>query len=450
MTARGAFLDAREGGFDAFHLEARTLHVQRYEVQYQVVRLPVGEYNRIAEWRVYNYTLHDAVVTLTEGDHHGWLGLYFPLSGGRLATAATGLGSVEGKTGISLGEGVSGHNEAVEGPVPYTQGYDWTSTDPLLLVETQGELRQTGSGQMKLQGPDLSFAARENATAITYETGSEASVQGPVGTRFSRWFFLSYEEADLTIGNPERSRLAASATTASWSGAAAFRPVEGSMRGEDATYSATGRQAHVVGDLVATVAPVARGGEVRLRLDLTGDLTGTTLQRQQGGGTAALGARPSAWPLVAGALALALASVLLVGVLRRGRKEPPPMAAEDRLALARIEAGRERYQEAVTHVREARAEAPTSVRLLLEEASYLGAMGRLEEALRHYAEAAVLILQSGADPERAEALLVKALARSPILVLDALYDVSGTFDALRGRPTFEAAVGEAQRAMGEA
>jgi tetratricopeptide (TPR) repeat protein len=139
------------------------------------------------------------------------------------------------------------------------------------------------------------------------------------------------------------------------------------------------------------------------------------------------------------------------------------LAAEDRLALARIEAGRERYQEAVTHVREARAEAPTSVRLLLEEASYLGAMGRLEEALRHYAEAAaldpdgdadfqaaVLILQSGADPERAEALLVKALARSPILVLDALYDVSGTFDALRGRPTFEAAVGEAQRAMGEA
>ena len=460
--ARGAYLPAHDQGFQTLTIHARRMHVQRFEDTVVETRVPELRYGNVVNKTVSSYDLTDVVVTLAPGDHRGWVGMYFPQEGGPLALDTWGASSVLAQGATRLGDGVlvGAPNEA-ETPSPASRSYQWQEARPLLLVSGEGTVAQRGQGTMKLFGPDLLFSAKENETF--YPTGMLEQDAGAAGRRIDRWFFLEYEEAEVTVETPEPFQVAALASRASWSGAASFHAVEGQMTSAGSAYAAAGQRVRVVGDLVAALAPLAEGAEAYLRLDLSGDLAETTLARQ-GRAAAPLGVRPQGWALLVGMAVVAGVAALVTAraLRRRARKERAPVGPEDRLALARIEAGRERFHEAVAHVREARAQAPTSVRLILEEASYLGAMGKVEEALAHYAEAAaldpdgdadfqaaVLLLQSGGDAARAEALLVKALARSPILVLEVLYDVAETFVALRGRPDFERAVEDARRALGE-
>lgn len=462
VQARAVYLGGLEEGVQAFTLHAGTMRVHRFENTVLETRLAEARVGEIMNKTASTYMLTNVTVTLAAGDHRGPVVLYMPPEGRPLSLVPWETSSVvaQGQTRLGDGFNTAAPNEA-ETPDPSRPGYRWEETRPLLLVSGAGTLAQEGMGAMKLFGPDLFFDAAENETF--FATGMLEQDSGVAGRRIDRWFYLEYEDASVTLEAPEPFQVAALSGQASWSGTASFQAVEGEMASAGSVYTATGERVRVTGDLAATMAPLSSGSQARLRLALSGDLTETTLARQ-GAAAVPLGARPSGWGVLLGAAALVtVAAIVTVRVLRRGpRQGAPAVGPEDRLALARIEAGRDRFHEAVAHVREAREQAPTSVRLILEEASYLGAMGQVEEALAHYAEAAsldpdgdadfqagVLLLQSGGDLARAEALLLKAFARSPILVLEALYDVGGTFDALRGRPGFEKGLEDARRALGE-
>lgn len=457
LTARAAYLRAFDTeGFSQISLEAETVRVHRFYREWAEVRVGAVQPNFRIDGHDATYTLTNVTVTLVERDRLGWLGLYFPRQGGPLTLSSSGPAALVAGTPTQVGDGLTPGQDP-EDPAPHVHGYDWESDDPLLTIETRGAILQQGEGMLKVKGPDLRFRSDQNETVEW--TGSERD-DAPAGQHREQWLFLEYVGATLLVETEEPFKVAAAESRASWTGTATFTPTEGELRAGRDVYLAEGRPARVTGTLEARILPEPADDQTRLRLDLHGDLVDTTLPHAQGRVNLPLGIQPPGWTWLLVGLGL---GILLVGIAyaaRRARARPnPDLATDDRLALARLAAGRESYLEALAHVRAARAQAPADPRLLKEEGAYLAALGRIDEALKAYMEAAarspdgdaefqagVLMLQHG-DLDRAEGLLATALRRSPILVLEVLYDPAGTFDTLRGRPHFERAVDEAHLAV---
>lgn len=460
LDARAAYLEAWEGsGIPFFRIEAKRVFVMRFES----TSPEVGEETRAdvsTGTREATYTLHDVVITLTGDDHQGWVGLYLPRAGHPLGLEQGSSGGLTAVQTLRLGQSQSVANEA-DGPLPRHPGYEWEGTGPILRADSSlGILTQAGRGSMKVMGPDLRYDARENVSMTpTGVERSQMTEEVPLRQRVDRWVYLVYEGANVTVGGSVA--VAADASTLQWSGTAQFQPKEGSIEAEEGIYGGSGGTlARVTGAFLASARPLPDGADAQIGLTFEGDLTETSLALAEDNLV-----RPSLppgrwWVGALVALGIAVAAAAIALARRRARGEP--VSLEDRITLAQMAASRERYQEAVEHVRRAREEAPGSVRLLMEEASYLGAMGQVEEALAQYEQAAaldpecdaefqsgVLLLQSDGDVERAERLLLAALRKSPILVLEIAYDPTGTFDRLKGRPGFEQAVAEARRALGE-
>lgn len=457
--ARGAYARASSGeGFLSVDLQADRVKVHQLEETFLEVRTGVVNPNPSIAYKPENYTLTNVRLTQVAGDHRGWVGFYFPPEGARLGLASVGPATVEARAGLRLDDGAAPGGES-ERPDPSSTGYDWASEDLLLLVEGEGTLRYEGRGALKVMGPDVRIESDQGT--IEFRTGQHRpDPDAPAGNRTVRWMLLEYENATVTVASPDPFKVAAMRTDVAWSGTVTFTPIAGRLHAAGDAYQATGRPDHVRGDLVAQVEPVRQDGQVRLAVRMDGDLVGTTMTRTEGRAGLPLGVQPAGWGWVLGLVAtLGLALLVAGAVLVARRARGAGVSPEDRLALAHLAADRERYREALEHVRAARAAAPGSVRLLLEEASYLAEMSRAEEALALYEQAArqspdgdaefaagLLLLQRG-ELERAEAFLVKALRRSPILVLEILYDTTGTFEPVRGRPAFERAVDAAEGAI---
>lgn len=453
LTARAAYVVAADGdGFTQLTLHAETMRVHRFYREWAEARAGPHPNVRYGGHNA-TYTLTNVTVTIADQDRFGWVGLYFPSEGGPVTLSASSGASLLASTSTQVGEGLTPGQDPQD-PAPHVHGYDWESDEPLLTVEARGALRQQGQGMLKLKGPDLRFQSDQNDSTVW--TGSERD-DLPAGTHREQWLFLEYAGATLVVEAAEPWKIAAHNSQAEWVGTATFTPTEGQLHAGRAIYGAEGRPARVTGDLAARIATLPQEGQVRLQVVLEGDLRDTTLPELNGRATTPLGLPPAGWGWVLAAIAI----VLLVagGVLVARRARGAGLATDDRLALARLAAGRESYLEALEHVRAARARAPHDPRLLKEEGAYLAALGRVDDALKAYLEAAarspdgdaefqagVLLLQHG-DLDRAEGLLATALRRSPILVLEVLYDPAGTFDVLRGRPQFERAVDEAHLAV---
>lgn len=127
------------------------------------------------------------------------------------------------------------------------------------------------------------------------------------------------------------------------------------------------------------------------------------------------------------------------------------------IALLASEAGD--HERALAWFRHARDLSPRNHHLARQEAWCLAELGRVDEALRAYAEAsarsddgladldaALLLLRHGRDPALAEARLAAALQRTPALALEA--HALAEVQPLRGRPAFEGAMAAAYRRLG--
>ena len=140
----------------------------------------------------------------------------------------------------------------------------------------------------------------------------------------------------------------------------------------------------------------------------------------------------------------------LTARLRRREAE----LSEDCIAVAFLASEAGDHARALEWFRHARGLAPANATLARQEAWCLAELGRVEEALQAYAEAAfhsedgladfdaaLLLLRQGCEAARVEDRLGKALARTPALALEAR--TMPEFKRLRGRPVYDALMARA-------
>lgn len=155
--------------------------------------------------------------------------------------------------------------------------------------------------------------------------------------------------------------------------------------------------------------------------------------------------------LVVGLLGGALAGRFALSRALRARQRE---LSDECVAVALLSSDAGDHGRALSWIRHARELAPSNAGLAMQEAWCLGEMGRLQEALEAYAEAAflsrdgradfdaaLLVLRSGGEESRAEERLSRALYRTPALVLEA--QAMEEFRKLRGRLGYESAMARA-------
>lgn len=400
----------------------------------------------------------DATVTLLpDGRHAGWLALFTPGESAPLSFEAWAPTRVTGQGWTSLGDRTSDVSEREE-PRPEINGFSWRSQGPQLVLEGPGHVRREGAAMILLQGPDLLVRSAEGERS--FPTGW--ATPQPAGFRHDQWAFLEIENGTVTFSTSGLLTTVALSDFAEWSGTAVLTPTEGRITSAGREYVATGRPERLSGDLSALVTPAAQdnGASTLLRMDLSGDLAETTLLAADGGGAARIpDAEGGAWEAaVAAAVAVLLAGLGVALVVARRRQAAVPAEAA---GLVRLVGRRQDARAALAGATFEEPEARDSARLL-REASHLASVGRVEEALARYAaasarmpdgdadfQAAVLLLQRTDNVRRAEELLARALSRSPILVLELLYDGTGVFAPLRERQSFQRVVEDARRTLGE-
>lgn len=165
-------------------------------------------------------------------------------------------------------------------------------------------------------------------------------------------------------------------------------------------------------------------------------------------------ARALWWTLLA--LATGLAAGVLLGrrVVTRGLRRRQDELTSECVAIALLASEAGDLERALAWFRQARGLAPSNPTLAAQEAWCLGELGRVDEALESYAEAALfagdgmpdfdaalLILRTGGEEGKAEERLSRALAKTPALALEARE--LAEFKRLRGRPDHDRAMAQA-------
>lgn len=363
-----------------------------------------------------SYALTNVTFILLPGSFEGWLGLA-PTDATLTRSAA---GSVEGRaTGAQrLGNGV----ESVD---PEDRGFFLPIDEPHLVLRAAGRLVVEGAFALKFQGPDFDVHAAENASTIS--TWARLG-PGGVGAREDRWAYVSFERATLELEHERPLDVHVPAAEAAWDGRLRAKVVEGSLQTSDGTFLATGEPAVLDGAFLASITPLP-GAAATSRMLLSGELASTTLAAAA---TATPGSRGTASTALWGVGLLAVGVV--VGVLgqrhlrRAGRL--PAYGVEDFARLATQAAEAEDYPSALEWIRKARALAPTSVRLALDEGFYLEQTGEVSPALEAYADAAMrgsdgegeflagMLEWRLGEKEAAAGWFSGALAKTPSLVME--------------------------------
>lgn len=337
---------------------------------------------------VATFTLTDVTLSLLPGESAGWMGGVLP---GTCAAGAARAG-IEAETQGGVGNVFrTGHDD------PAQMQFSETWSDPRVTWSNAHTLACEGALYLKVAGPDVAILAMENDTR--WATGIRPDPSDPV-TEVREWLVLEAPTASLSTASPM---------------ALATRAAEVEGVGT-ARWSAETRE----GALHFTVAPLE---DATLRVEM--------LEPQASGTLGAAIAPAPATRGLAPVLGGILVGATLVGGFALWRRNGRDVDADTAAALAHAEAEAGRFEAALEWSARARAKAPTTRRLALDEAGYLAALGRIDEALARCADAAAssdkgdphlaagrILASSGAPAPVVAVRLVEALARSPELALE--------------------------------
>jgi tetratricopeptide (TPR) repeat protein len=218
------------------------------------------------------------------------------------------------------------------------------------------------------------------------------------------------------------------------------------------------------GSFEALIEPVTQGGSLRSYVSVEGDLASTSLVSQKAplapllkdasssGGVGILSG------VVLGAVLAGGGGYLLHRRVRRAPAVPvttspaidplsPALAAEYYVGLGEQALQFGEQAKALHYISLAREACPTSADVATTMAFVLGELGHYDEALAAYEDAARLAAQAGKPPEAVEALVVRALERTPEFVFDVEEDLE--FRPLAIRPAFRDALARAWDRWGD-
>ncbi|HWH09166.1 MAG TPA: hypothetical protein VNX21_08200 [Candidatus Thermoplasmatota archaeon] len=396
--------------------------------------------------------LQDVEVTLAHGSHEGWLGIY-PAEGARLQ-----MDFEPGATWTASAPQRYGNAEGTHAPPsPGVNEYKLHVGSIHITALGSGRFIYQGPGMLKAHGIDVHVKAANASFDVS--TGAARTPDGePVHTFENTWIFLEFNESTIVLDTSEEAEAALGPGEVGWVGEAWMEPAAGSLQADGKTVALGQGPVKVAGDAYGRLVPVAGPSGPQLSLSLVTPPAG---EHSFIGSLRAAPAGSLPLPLlILVAVAAGAGGVAAWTLRRRARGELDP---EEMLTLAHLAGEGGRHDEALGWIRRARALAPESGALALEEAFHLGELGLVDEALAAYREAARLLrdgqaeldaallgLGSGVLSEtEAEDLLVTAMERSPALVLE-LEDHPALGAALRLSPRLAAAMRAAHRRLGDA
>lgn len=389
----------------------------------QLTDIPGQSSNQTSSW-----FLHNARMELVGREQDGILGV-FPDEGAKLeATLPPGAdltAAPPGKYGdaVSLGgpwAALTG-KEPAPSRSPTSAHYELDVDDAHVRVTSPTSALYQGPGAMKIFGLDLRVASDEGT--MTFATGATRTETVPED-EVEEWVYLEFSDARIWVDSSNPLDVALEAADVAWSGTVRIQPIEGELALDNGPFRITGAPVEVVGDVAAHAEPI-KPEHFLLVLGDAPVAPSTVTSKALIPGT----------PLSPWSAALLLAIALGAGGATTWfvrRRAQGAMDADELLTLAHLAGEGGRHDEALGWIRRARAIAPESGALALEEAFHLGELGLVDEALAMYREAAgrlgdgqaefdaaLLGLASGAlSPVEVEALLVTALDRNPALLLE--------------------------------
>jgi hypothetical protein len=419
-----------------FELRAPTLHV----IEFKQTTVSVAHLNPVLQKSSAAYDVHDAVVTLP-GSRPGWFGAYLE---GAPTARGTGAALVVAQEASSFGNDPTDPGTSVNPNIPT---YERVVPTTHLEVAGMDQLAIDGPLSLKLRGPTLHIAARENTTTI--ETGTQPSATGAPDTTDETWVTLEADQATLSLRTTAPYELPVAALAAMNASRVDLRDAQGTFATTSAVFeNDSASDVWLAGMLRADLTAVTSVQGSRVDSVVQGALTQTSL-RSTLHVVKPLGV---AW-IAAGALVGAV-GLTLVGAYqwrKRGREVPLDQCVE----LADVAASQGRYHDALDWTRKALAHAPDHPRLLLNEAFFLqetgdfaGALDAFERASARTKDgeadflAAALLETVIGDRPAAVARIARALERTPTLVFE--LEVDPRFRGLQDVPEVQAAMRAAE------
>lgn len=430
--ARGhplAFLANRTAGVTEFELVSPLIQVHYLYVE-AGMDLGVLKHDGFVQARTYNLT--NVTMTLVSTTDVGWVGVY--AGGSMLADLRAQAPAVTRPSLTSLiatdEQGVAG---AGSGEEPGTdRQYRQALSFPHVAWSAPGVAAFQGDGAVKFEGLHLRWQADENSSSLeTYSRRPKVNpVYGQTGVYEEAWALLEFQEAQLRINTSAPFQAAFERAEVSWDGPAYLSDASGALQGGSVRYEVEEGVTRLEGRFAGSLLATTSAGGARGWLTLSGDLVSsdaTVVPLPVGGA-----ARAASWLLPAAAAVVVAAggAALLVARRRQGK----PLTVEQCEQLARDAAEEGRHSLALEWTRRALELAPGSSRLWTEEAFHLSQMGEVEAAVASYEQASRLsedgeadylaagLLAATGDSTRAKPRLLRALARSPTLALEAEED----------------------------
>jgi hypothetical protein len=328
----------------------------------------------------------------------------------------------------------------------------WASRFPAFGVESQAATLQfpisgvevEGNIELKGYGPSFAFDAAENSSRYaTGATGGNAPIY-----ETERWFAIQAFDARVTIS--PRSL-----------GVAATGKVDGHVDGIlQAERGKLGLHLGETGD-AAPAGPLVLAGELAFSVSAMdgrrGPVATATVSGDLRSSSANLVPR-SGSTLGIPLLVVAVGSFMVGAVAVHRRRREPDLAPDESVEMALAASERGNFGSALLWTRRAIGQSATSARLRADEAYYLAELGHLDEARDAYRAAselsdegeedflhAVLAARMSLGPDEVEALLIRAIERTPALVLEAEDDPC--FATILARPRVQVAVMHAHAAI---
>lgn len=423
-------------------ITAETVLIERFEYVVQGAdSLRLRTENRSA-----TYTLTDVRIEVA-GMPDGWVGL---VSGDGFEARA-GLpsdGKIKSTGNARLGN-VGAASDAANSP-----GFHHADTKSSLRFAIESPTVVKGAWTLKISGPEVLLAARENTTLI--QTGNRAPSDALVTERVESWLVLHIEGATGVISTASQAESAAEQLSVSFDGNLVFRAVSGEFRTATHRYETTNMLTVLEGELHMDVVP--RQFERRMMLDVfvAGDLVSTNIDGQ-----------PIFFPLEEGAGRWQFATLLLlvaavasggVFVTRQARRvsSDPVLNVEQCVDLSNAAAQERRFALALDWNRQAQRLCGPSARLKADEAWFQSRLGDVEGALTSLADsarlstdgeadylAARILIEAGGEMHEIETFCLRALERSPSIALEIEDDP--VFQAMRTTPRIALALRRAFR-----
>jgi hypothetical protein len=443
----GALFASDTRRVESFVMHAPRLLVETFEAAYAEAQLPGLRPQVQTDRREASYELTHVEIRLDPAsDPTGWLGLL--IENGSMAHVSSGPATFHAQENARIGNGDTGNGDEWHFFVAEAQG-------PQVVVEAAGDWRVNGSMSVKFSGVDLVLRAQENTSHI--QTGWEP-VQTVAGEARVRWAILTAKEGVFTFSLPAPVEAFSSSASARWDGRARFDDAAGSLDIGRASASFHDETAHVAGVFQVGLLPILDDDVPRLEAQLAGDVdeASTSSALIHAGAV-----RAPLWPwlILMGAALIASGAYLHRHHARRARPDVPPLDAEACVDVAARAADVDDFETALSWTRRAKQLSPRSARILMDEAHFLERLGRTDQAATAYAIAqeldatsgepelslARLRLRTGAHAADIEPLLVRALERSPILLLEIVDDSS--WEVLMTRPVLKDAIKRARKTL---